>query len=119
MSGAKHTPGPWTIVGERDWQDEKIDDFMIVACDLKRPDSDDCDFICNIGGPAGPVYADDETGARHSADAHLIAAAPTMYEALRAYDDDVCECYVLAVPSGSCASCIVRAALALARGEQP
>lgn len=62
MNTAKHTPGPWTL--ERD----RAKSLSIYAGST---------FV-------GEVYNEvDEPSAQENANAHLIAAAPAMYEALK------------------------------------
>jgi hypothetical protein len=46
------TPGPYTLVGEKDYEENGIDDFMVLAAQV-GPDSSadygDDIYICNVG----------------------------------------------------------------------
>ena len=64
MNNAKHTPGPWEVVGSR---------ICTVANDKER--------ITLAKTEPGGSFAMSE---QQEANAHLIAAAPAMYEALQA-----------------------------------
>lgn len=69
----QHTPGPWVV--------ESDGNYPIVRKRF-RPD-----HHMDVCGPVhGYMYAEDEKGEQR-ANAHLIAAAPEMYEALKAADD--------------------------------
>ena len=57
MSEAKHTPGPWSALKSR--------------------------TLINIKGPNGEQIT--QVSAKNAADAHLIAAAPELLEALREF----------------------------------
>jgi len=133
----KHTPGPWYVIGEDDYRNHSIDDFMV--CAQVGPDPGDADlFITNIGPQCQPVQS--EYGEVNLANARLIAAAPDLLEALRAlvesdglafyHDDDiegtvrVCvHCHEFSQTPAEIdhdASCIVgkvRAAIAKAEGR--
>ena len=100
----KHTPGPWEVkpIGKQLYVEAK--DSQGFVCDMQINDA--------LGETDGP---------RIRADAHLIAAAPAMYEALRqayAYLAEMgCDCE----EGQSCGDCIVcqcEAALAQADGKQ-
>ena len=96
---AKHTPGPWEVVGSR---------ICTVANDIER--------ITLAKTEPGGAFAMSE---QQEANATLLAAAPAMYEALKGmvsmYDslnksnkhDGACPCY----------HCQARAALAQAEGK--
>ena len=64
MNTAKHTPGPWEVTGPHTCT------VITTNPGTYRP----CMTIANVSG-----YWDGEA----QANAHLIAAAPAMYEALR------------------------------------
>jgi len=77
----KHTPGPWYVIGEDDYRNHSIDDFMV--CAQVGPDPGDGDlFITNIGPQCQLVQS--EYGEINLANARLIAAAPDLLDALHA-----------------------------------
>lgn len=88
MTDHKHTPGPWRVMpSEReDWDGW----FSVIDPALASPDLAVC--TCSYSGgddPAGTAKAWSyealgRSRAVANANAHLIAAAPDMYEALRA-----------------------------------
>lgn len=87
MSAAKFTPGPWTI--------------------RETPESDYTDFAIHIG----PDYI----GVYKESDAHLIAAAPELYEALETL---IADCLSYSAWERPChAIDIAEHALKKARGE--
>lgn len=93
-----HTPGPWTI---EEYGDEDAPSLVIHKDSGTRV----C-FMATPGSHGDP--------ARIEADAHLIAAAPDMYEAIEQALDDMgvegrCDC--------GQAKEMLRAALAKATGE--
>ena len=92
MNTAKHTPGPWNCV------DPHV-----------------------IRGPKNVVVAktlDSKEGYEiKQANAHLIAAAPAMYEALKAIPDSALNCEHQYPHTYACWNCIVKAALAQAEGK--
>ena len=67
MNTAKHTPGPWEVVGSR---------ICTVGNDRER-------VTLAKTEPSGAFTMSTE----QTANAHLIAAAPAMYEALRRLHD--------------------------------
>lgn len=93
-----HTPGPWKL----DIYEEQNGDKHYF---FKQDDKGEEDIIFNASCP----------GLR-AEDAHLIAAAPAMYEALKAS--------LLAIPDGMTSNTSpicqqIRAALAQAEGSKP
>ena len=110
MSEAKHTPGPWIISGPDPFGDYTINsssDPLAIAS------------VCN-----GEMWRMGGLQAEHAASAHLIAAAPEMYEALveceKAFEIDA-KTEVVDGETYSNPQAMrlmqVRAALAKARGE--
>jgi hypothetical protein len=105
MSAAKHTPGPW--VYERDNGPGRNRPYIttVALC---------CDFVIGLPSAfAGGNYRDGDPSGDAEADARLIAAAPEMYEALRAmYDMD----WRIGPTKGEYTRALI--ALAKATGEQ-
>lgn len=89
----KWTPGPWLNVGG--WVDSEDDSHGSIICSLSAVDRK-------------PDYISD-------ANAHLIAAAPDLYEAL---DQAVTSMQDSGYPNTHLAVIAARKALAKARGEQ-
>ena len=92
---SKHTPGPWCV---------RHDDMV---CSQEGRIIADCESTPYAMRPAPPIVED-------KANAHLIAAAPAMYEALKAS--------LLAIPDGMTSNTSpicqqIRAALAQAEGR--
>lgn len=104
MSENKWTPGPWRIEEEHDGKPPHVTRYFW------------------IGAQKGRAPVDNEWAILKEADAHLIAAAPAMAEAL----ENILMRYVDMVNSGDCGHwdpeteifvIEARAALSLARGE--
>lgn len=93
MSTTKHTPGPWVVI----LSPADHDEFEVVTSNVSMP-------ICQFWRKGYGVEA-------HAANARLIAAAPDLLEALRAF-----------VTHGTCFTCdeldAARDAIAKATGEQ-
>lgn len=68
---AKYTPGPWRAIGERNWNEPRVS-----AID---PDTGRYSLVATVAWREG----------EHNANARLIAAAPQLYEALRALVEHV------------------------------
>lgn len=94
----QHTPGPWEIVSDHK---------------SLRIESDHGEFVCVASvDAAGFVGLRFPNGGADGPDAHLIAAAPDMYEALQAVADFIDGKPEAIEPFG-----LVRAALAKAEGK--
>lgn len=98
------TPGPWEVYGDYQATDQRGDEYLYWAI-LSKPD--------------GTEVARTKQG---EDDARLIAAAPTMLEALEKLIDaealPVGECEVLShYNGGKCDWCVARAAIAQAKGH--
>lgn len=63
MNALKHTPGPWVVVAEANEYGNQMDTWL-------------------VRGPYRSVIAQPRHRPHNFADAHLMAASPTMYEAL-------------------------------------
>lgn len=109
---APGTPGPWSVEVEADCDSEQADIYVCHAgtvCDVT--------VVCTIGQSA---YVSPD---QKLADAHLIAAAPDLYEAVEAfvaYDeghDDGPNAGVQMMIDYDHALTLARAALAKARGN--
>lgn len=68
-----HTPGPWRIDHQKDYEPPEMGDCMIIENDVDD-NADDARHIAFAFGDAGQAYAD----------AHLICASPDLYAALAA-----------------------------------
>ena len=73
MNTSKHTPGPWVV--DEDYADEEQQAIGIVK--------DGHGYIAGIHILASANTGCEGFSAEDRANAHLIAAAPTMYEALQ------------------------------------
>ena len=92
----KHTPGPWAL--ERD----RAKSLSIYASST---------FV-------GEVYNEvDEPSAQENANAHLIAAAPAMYEALQEIDDQLDQFTVKAQEELGLREALLKSRAALAQAE--
>jgi hypothetical protein len=68
---AKHTPGPWKVIGEGQAIEIRHDaGEILLGCKIY-------DLICML-----PHHPDKKYHARYAANAHLIAAAPDLLAAL-------------------------------------
>lgn len=112
MSGAKHTPGPWRVQQETESsfgsRDKQV--HWRIYSDAKLGRSP---FVCQVPHHScGPKEAD----------ARLIAAAPTMLDALETVVASLSERPLLEAPyheqAVSYALTVARQALASARGEE-
>lgn len=77
MSESKHTPGPWIVDGSYTYDlvvGVGRDDDRLLACPGSGGAMSWTDRVCTMSW----------SGGKHDANAHLIAAAPEMYEALKA-----------------------------------
>lgn len=95
---AKHTPGPWYP------HCAEADHCLSSSVWGAEPGNQ----VAVIGGKKL-----DEM----NANAHLIAAAPAMYEALKAIPDSALNCEHQYPHTYACWNCIVKAALAQAKGK--
>ena len=110
----RFTPGPWRVFGKMTGKViSENGPGMVEICETG--DFRDAELV--------PFNAK-----RWNADAHLIAAAPDMLEALRWYAEGMCEGFCSDYPSADyyetamdfdCAGCKARAAIARATGEKP
>ncbi len=111
---ANFTKGPWQVgfkdgsgIAEEEWERTKIVTARLV------PENDD---LPQLIACAEPDMSSDGGVKEVNANAHLIAAAPDMYEALEQLVDDS-ECYCSDQrPEFACGFCMGRQALAKARG---
>jgi len=89
----KHTPGPWKLFKKAGSCDLRVDGYGVI-----------CDFM--VDGP------NEEMDVEAIANAHLIAAAPELLEALHAFmiDPNVSKCLSVNLD-------FVRAAIAKAEGH--
>lgn len=69
MSDTKFTPGPWSIVDRGQHEENERDEWKALMADDGRHVA----HVCLWGGP----------DAQADANAHLLAAAPDLYAALR------------------------------------
>jgi len=92
----KHTPGPW---------------YVTASHELGYVVSDNGETIVPFGHHAGDMTPE------RWCNAHLIAAAPAMYEALRSIPDHALDCKHSYPHTLACWNCIVKAALAQAEGR--
>ena len=86
MSESKHTPGPWVVAPERDWQPAVFQESDTPASEEDGAvyvETGAESIIVPIRCDHAPMYAH-ESIALAKANAALIAAAPDMYEALQA-----------------------------------
>jgi hypothetical protein len=107
VSAPNTTPGPWLIT----------DSGTVYALD-ERGKNNRFSVLLNGGFSVG--YLDRTSDAELLANAHLIAAAPELYEALEVmvtFAERVIALHKLTDTNGICAGS--RAILARARGEQP
>jgi hypothetical protein len=94
MIQAKHTPGPWFLVGDRTlYVEAKIGGGLVQEV-----------------AAVGPTAADNGYGQQQVANANLIASAPALYEALANLENDAGQ-----IPDHAWK--MVQSALAKARGE--
>jgi len=96
---AQFTPGPW-LINKVQNEPEKI---TIIDADM-------C-FVAEVW----QTYVNGES--RQQENAHLIAAAPAMYEALRSIPDHALDCKHSYPHTLACWNCIVKAALAQAEAK--
>ena len=96
---AKHTPGPLKAV-------QIIIENSPCTWAVQRKSLRE-----QWGKPSVATYIDNE------ADARLFAAAPAMYEALKAIPDSALNCEHQYPHTYACWNCIVKAALAQAEGK--
>jgi len=111
MTNTRHTPGPWVV-------DEVYEDDEQRCIGIVKEGQG---YIAGIHILASADTGNTEFTAEDEGNAHLIAAAPAMYEALKGmvsmYDslnksnkhDGACPCY----------HCQARTALAQAEGSKP
>ena len=113
MSGAVHTPGPWGVrttprgYGNLHW----------------REIADESGVIAEVYSNSADGDSGEPTEAEAEANAHLIAAAPELLEALellRSFGCPHCngDCGSANPPVTSCPMTIASAAIARARGAQ-
>ncbi len=77
---SKHTPGPWTAeICDDGWGAHSVISGAIAY--------DDKPYICGLSDRTTAFAPDDDEAI---ANAHLIAAAPCLLEALRALDEAYC-----------------------------
>ena len=108
MNTAKHTPGPW-IVDDEVSEDNAGQPTLGIYAD--GPEA--YGYVCGIH--CGP---DAELTQQDYANAHLIAAAPAMYEALRMLITLDPRCHRGVTHCGECGACLGQVALAQAEGKQ-
>lgn len=95
---AKHTPGPWAV---------DVDGRMIEA---QLPNlRNEYEHICDLRG--------DIKGQINIGNAHLIAAAPAMYEALQEIDDQLDQFTVKAQEELGLRQALIKLRAALAQAE--
>lgn len=82
MSKAEFTPGPWKL-GREDHCNESDSDYIEI--DAAGPSRESGLALVFLGHPTGPRHMRDGG----YANAHLIAAAPDLYEAVRALIGEV------------------------------
>lgn len=109
MSELKATPGPWTVYPDVDGN------FFYVAQQDGAPYTPDYSDVCGL---SCQTWSGERFNVQQ-ANAHLIAAAPELYEALEEMVERYAPGYHDCIDNGlpECEICNARAALAKARGE--
>lgn len=103
-----HTPGPWIIATSNSWRRIVSERDGTPICEpITQPDGHP-DLHFRNGGADGP-------------DAHVLAAAWDMYEALKSVDARLIECMAIGASAADAYDSfyqeVVRAALAKAEGK--
>lgn len=100
MNTAKHTPGPWVVNEEGRMVEAQVPNLR-----------NEYEHICDLrGGIRGQI---------NTANAHLIAAAPAMYEALQAAHKLLREWTPSGEDNQGEVECLIENALAQAAGSKP
>lgn len=95
MGETKFTPGPWSVFVD------DSGDRPVAVPSVQAPDDQDCAVVHWDGFWQQYWQSANGDMRQMHANAHLIAAAPDLYEALEALERRVVELYRAACPGGS------------------